>query len=215
MLYSQICMGSCQAPSTLRLWYKVLCWPLLYMPQSGFPSIRPTMKFMIWQLVYSQKSARWSLICTQSPLGNLLWQRWSMSWHFSKWFLGWSVWRLLLMQKFLIFMVQVIDPPMPRVFTEIINYLRNILMKVVSVRLSKVPLHLQFFSHRWNGQWSYIVTSVLLLDKWNTNYATVMEWVQYCLSFSLLTSVFQCLRGSKGHFGHLIAPVQTNWLDWS
>ena len=56
------------------------------------------------------------------------------------------------------------------------------------------------------------LASALLSDKWDTNYAAVMGWVQCCLSSSLLRSAIRCLRGSrssKGRFGHSLgtAPI--------
>ena len=108
-----------------------------------------------------------------------------------------SVKRLLLMWKFSILMLQVIDPLMSTAFLESMNYLRSILMKLVSMRLNTIPLHLQFFQPQ--VEWLmklhfYKRLASLYSDKWDTNYATVMGWVRWCLSFSLLRSAIRCLR---------------------
>jgi len=49
-----------------------------------------------------------------------------------------------LIYRFLILMYQVIDPPMPRVFTEGMNWAKNAPMRLVFVKLSKVHLVLSF-----------------------------------------------------------------------
>ena len=49
----------------------------------------------------------------------------------------------------------------------------------------------------------------LLSDKWNDPYATVLGWIRCKLSFCLLRSAIQCIRGVQSSQGHYIksAPV--------
>ena len=49
----------------------------------------------------------------------------------------------------------------------------------------------------------------LLSDKWNDPYATVLGWIRCKLSFCLLHSAIQCIRGTRSSQGHCIksAPV--------
>ena len=49
----------------------------------------------------------------------------------------------------------------------------------------------------------------LLSDKWNDPYATVLGWIRCKLSFCLLRSAMQCIRGARSSQGHYIksAPV--------
>ena len=49
----------------------------------------------------------------------------------------------------------------------------------------------------------------LLSDKWKELYATVLGWVRCWLSFCLLRSAIQCIRGARSSHGHYIrsAPV--------
>ena len=46
-------------------------------------------------------------------------------------------------------------------------------------------------------------------DKWNDPYATVLGWIRCRLSFCLLHSAIQCIRGAQSSQGHYIksAPV--------
>ena len=49
----------------------------------------------------------------------------------------------------------------------------------------------------------------LLSDKWNDPYATVLGWIRCRLSFCLLRSAIQCIRGARSSQGRYIksAPV--------
>ena len=49
----------------------------------------------------------------------------------------------------------------------------------------------------------------LLSDKWNDPYAIVLGWIRCRLSFCLLRSAIQCIRGARSSQGHYIksAPV--------
>ena len=58
----------------------------------------------------------------------------------------------------------------------------------------------------------------LLSDKWDSNYAAVMGWIRYCLSFSLLRSAIRCLRmrgsrSSKGSFGHSLGSASIDLIQ--
>ena len=43
----------------------------------------------------------------------------------------------------------------------------------------------------------------LLTDKWGTSYSQTMGWLR-CLSFSLIRSSIQCIRGARSNQGHAI-----------
>ena len=47
----------------------------------------------------------------------------------------------------------------------------------------------------------------LLSDKWNYPYATVLGWIRCRLSFCLLRSAIQCIRGARSSQGHYIKSV--------
>ncbi|KAL5459842.1 hypothetical protein EMCRGX_G033225 [Ephydatia muelleri] len=44
----------------------------------------------------------------------------------------------------------------------------------------------------------------LLADKWGTSYSQTMGWLHCRLSFSLLRSSIQCIRGARSNQGHAI-----------
>ena len=44
----------------------------------------------------------------------------------------------------------------------------------------------------------------LLSDKWKEHYAVVLGWIRCCLSFCLLHSTIQCIRGARSSEGHYI-----------
>ena len=45
----------------------------------------------------------------------------------------------------------------------------------------------------------------LLAQKWGDEYSIVMGWLRCSLSFSLLRSAIQCIRGARSTIGHYIA----------
>jgi len=55
----------------------------------------------------------------------------------------------------------------------------------------------------------------LLSEKWKEPYAVVLGWVRCRLSFCLLHSVIQCIRGTKSTQGHFVkcAPVDLIQLE--
>ena len=129
---------------------------------------------------------------------------------------------LTLMLKSLthMFLVILLVPPVPVPFTENMNCVRSVLMKLAYVKLNRVPL-LKFFSAT-GGMANELkmkqpcFTNVLLpcyqINGTQIIYAAVMGWIRCCLSFSLLRSAIRCLRGSrssKGSFGHSLgsAPI--------
>jgi len=44
----------------------------------------------------------------------------------------------------------------------------------------------------------------MLASKWGDNYSSVMGWLRCCLSFSLLRSSIQCIRGARSAIGHAV-----------
>ena len=44
----------------------------------------------------------------------------------------------------------------------------------------------------------------LLAQKWGDEYLIVMGWLRYSLSFSLVRSAIQCIRGAHSAIGHYI-----------
>ena len=44
----------------------------------------------------------------------------------------------------------------------------------------------------------------LLSHKWGDEYSIVMGWLRYSLSFSLLRSAIQCVRGARSSIRHYI-----------
>ena len=80
-------------------------------------------------------------------------------------------------------MLQVIDPLTPRVFIESMNCLRIVLMKLVSVRLNTVPLHLKFFQPKveWLMKVHFLQASCFFFSRQMGNYAAVMGWVRCSL----------------------------------
>ena len=44
----------------------------------------------------------------------------------------------------------------------------------------------------------------LLSDKWKEHYAVVLGWIRCRLSFCLLRSAIQCIRGARSSEGHYI-----------
>ena len=42
----------------------------------------------------------------------------------------------------------------------------------------------------------------LLAHKWGDDYSVVMGWLRCSLSFSLLRSAIQCIRGARSSIGH-------------
>ena len=51
----------------------------------------------------------------------------------------------------------------------------------------------------------YIHLASLLPRKWGDEYSVVMGWLRYSLSFSLLRSAIQCIRGAPSSFQHHVA----------
>ena len=43
-----------------------------------------------------------------------------------------------------------------------------------------------------------------LSNKWGDDYSVVMGWLRCCLSFSLLRSSIQCIRGARSSIGHYV-----------
>ena len=46
-----------------------------------------------------------------------------------------------------------------------------------------------------------------LATKWDQPYSSTMSWLRCRLTFSLLRSAIQCLRGSRSSIGHPIRSV--------
>ncbi len=51
--------------------------------------------------------------------------------------------------------------------------------------------------------------ATLLASKWDNPYSSTLSWLHCRLSFSLLRSAIQCIRGARSHRGHAVksAPV--------
>jgi len=47
----------------------------------------------------------------------------------------------------------------------------------------------------------------LLATKWGNSYSSVMGWLRYCLSFSLLHSSIHCLRGAHSANGQFVKTL--------
>ena len=45
----------------------------------------------------------------------------------------------------------------------------------------------------------------LLAHKWDDAYSIVMGWLRCSLSFSLLRSAIQCIRGARSSIGHYVS----------
>ena len=43
-----------------------------------------------------------------------------------------------------------------------------------------------------------------LSNKWGDDYSVVMGWLRCCVSFSLLLSSIQCIRGARSSIGHYV-----------
>jgi len=56
----------------------------------------------------------------------------------------------------------------------------------------------------------YKLLASIFSEKWETNYAVVMEWVRCCLSFSLLNSAIGCLPASKVLKGQLPSLIRNS-----
>ena len=64
-----------------------------------------------------------------------------------------------------------------------------------------------------------------LSNKWGDDYSVVMGWLRCCLSFSLLRSSIQCIRGARSSIGHYVktppivelirAELQSLSLPWT
>ena len=122
-----------------------------------------------------------------------------------------------LMQRFLILVLQVINPPMPKVFTEDINRARNITMRFVFMKVSKVLLLLQFsqLQEEWQMNRSYCFLKAPCLPAfWHklcsgNGMGTVLPVL---LTIEVSNKMFITLwasRSSKGSFGHSLetAPI--------
>ena len=48
----------------------------------------------------------------------------------------------------------------------------------------------------------YMCIIMWLAMKWNQNYSSTLFWLHTRLTFSLLRSAIQCIRGSRSHSGH-------------
>ena len=55
----------------------------------------------------------------------------------------------------------------------------------------------------------YKQLATLLAEKWKDPYSAVLGWIRFKLSFCLLRSAIQCIRGARSSQGHCInsAPV--------
>ena len=56
----------------------------------------------------------------------------------------------------------------------------------------------------------------LLSERWTNQYAAVLGWIRCCLSFSLLCSAIQCLRGScyaHGSFGRPFTSTEVELVQ--
>ena len=57
---------------------------------------------------------------------------------------------------------------------------------------------------------SYKRLASLLADQWDQPYSTTMNWLRCTLSFCLLRSSIQCIRGARssiGRFAQVVSPV--------
>ena len=50
--------------------------------------------------------------------------------------------------------------------------------------------------------------AILLADKWDQPYSTTLHWLRCSLSFSLLRSAIQCIRGARSSRGHAMKHHQ-------
>ena len=57
---------------------------------------------------------------------------------------------------------------------------------------------------RWDGKRGYKRLASQLAVKWDQPYSVTMGWLQCGLSYSLLRSSIQCLRGAHSSCGHVI-----------
>ena len=56
--------------------------------------------------------------------------------------------------------------------------------------------------------------AALLSDKWKDPYAEILGWIRCKLSFCLLRSAIQCIRGARSSRGHYIrSPVALVQLE--
>ena len=51
----------------------------------------------------------------------------------------------------------------------------------------------------------YKCLASLLAHKWGDDYSIVMGWLRCSLSFSLLCSAIQCIRGARSSIGHYVS----------
>ena len=51
----------------------------------------------------------------------------------------------------------------------------------------------------------------LLADKWTQLYSTTLYWLRCSLSFSLLCSAIECIRGARSSRGHAVKLHQLTW----
>ena len=55
----------------------------------------------------------------------------------------------------------------------------------------------------------------LLATKWGDDYSVVLGWLRCCLSFSLLRSAIQCIRGARSSIGvYTRTPQSVDFLTW-
>ena len=51
----------------------------------------------------------------------------------------------------------------------------------------------------------FVRLASLLSHKWGDEYSSVMGWLRCSLSFSLLRSAIQCIRGARSSIGHYVS----------
>ena len=54
------------------------------------------------------------------------------------------------------------------------------------------------------GSTFYRRLAALLTEKWNESYSSTLSWIRCLLSFCLLRSAIQCIRGARSSRGHAI-----------
>ena len=111
-----------------------------------------------------------------------------------------------LMSVFLTLLLLLIVPPLCRPPLGSMKRLSIVLMVSVFEKWS-MPLSLQLFWLPLHGGLANEATAFykrlasLLAKKWGDDYSVVLGWLRCCLSFSLLRSAIQCIRGARSSIG--------------